>query len=67
MLMVARSQIYKNFMLSTTFKDKLVRNTPIVTSLLFQDTDTFITLEAKAKHVKFLTALSNQAIPGLSN
>lgn len=38
-----------------------------MTALLYQATDTFITLEAKAKHVKFLSAMSNQAIPGLSN
>ena len=35
-------------------------------AILYHGTDTFITLESHAKCVKFLSAMSNQAIPGLS-
>ena len=45
MLQVARSQIFQPFHPSGTFKDKLVRGMPIVQSLLYHGTDTFITLE----------------------
>ena len=49
MLQLARSQIYQPFQLSNTFKDKLVRNSPIVKAILYHGTDTFITQEAKTK------------------
>lgn len=46
MLLVARSQIFQKFNLSNTFKDKLVRNTAIVSAVLYHATDSFITLES---------------------
>ena len=67
MLQVARSQIYQKFALSSTFKDRLVRNTAITKAILYHQTDTFITLEHQAKSVKFVTAMSNQAIPSLAS
>ena len=45
MLQVARSQIYQEFHPSSTFKDTLVRNSPIIDAVLYHGTDTFITLE----------------------
>ena len=36
-------------------------------AILYHGTDTFITQEQKTKSVKLLTAMSNQAIPGLQS
>lgn len=67
MLQVARSQIFQKFNLSSTFKDRLVRNTAIVSAILYHATDSFITLEHQARSVKFISAMSNQAIPGIAS
>ena len=48
------------------FQDRITRNQPIVKSLINMKTDSFLTLENRSKKIKILTAMSNQAIQGIS-
>ena len=66
MLQLAQAKFVHEFHQSNIFKDNIQRHNPIIKALLYRKTDTFITLEANQRNVKFLTAMSNEAIPGIS-
>ena len=65
-LQLAQAQSVHEFYQSNIFKDKIIRLNPIIKAILYRRTDTFITLEEKKRCVKFISAMSNEAIPGIA-
>ena len=66
MLQKAQAQCINEFHQSNIFKDTMVRHNPIIKAIIYRWTDTFITLQENHRSVKFVTAMSNEAIPGIS-
>ena len=63
----AQAQKHLQFNESNVLIDTINRNTPIQKALVYKKIDAVIILETNKRSINLLSAMSNQAIPGISS